>query len=89
MHKISFTVHVFREGPAYVAHVPELDVSSCGASREEARKNIAEAVDGFLRASAELGTLDEVLEEAGYVRAGDTWQAPEFVSIDRVTLDLR
>ncbi|MGH7814294.1 MAG: type II toxin-antitoxin system HicB family antitoxin [Candidatus Binataceae bacterium] len=88
MQKVSFTVHLFKEGPTYVAHVPELDVSSCGTSLEEARKNVAGAVEGFLKTSAELGTLDEILEEAGYVRAAGGWQAPELVSHDRMTLDL-
>ena len=29
--------------------------------------------------------LKELLEEAGYVRDGDSWRAPEFVSLDRLT----
>jgi predicted RNase H-like HicB family nuclease len=63
---ISFTVHTFKEGATYVAHAPELDVSSCGDTDEEARKNIQDAVRGFLETSAEIGTLEEVLLEAGY-----------------------
>ena len=89
MHDISFTVYLFKEGKTFVAYVPELDVSSCGASDEEARKNIREAVRGFLETCAELGTLTEILEEAGYERVGDTWQAPQFVSLDRLTLSVK
>lgn len=44
---------------------------------------------GFLTASADLGTLDEVLQEAGYEREGDTWRAPEFVSLDRLTMGVK
>jgi hypothetical protein len=88
MRKISFTIHLFREGPTYVAYVTELDVSSCSASQEEARRHIVEAVEGFLKTSAELGTLEEILEEAGYVSTGEGWQPPEFVSLDRMTLDV-
>jgi predicted RNase H-like HicB family nuclease len=62
---ISFTVHTFKEGKTYVAYVPELDLSSCGATDEEARRNIRDAVRGFLETSAEMGTLAEILEEAG------------------------
>ncbi|MGO9970717.1 MAG: type II toxin-antitoxin system HicB family antitoxin [Bryobacteraceae bacterium] len=62
----SFDTHIFKEGDTYVAYVPALDVSSCGATDEEARRNIRDAVRGFLAASADLGTLDEILEEAGY-----------------------
>jgi hypothetical protein len=45
--------------------VPALDVSSCGATDDEARHNIRDAVRGFLAASAEMGTLSDILEEAG------------------------
>lgn len=83
MQVVDYTVHIFREGEAYVAYVPELDLSSCGASDEEARRNIRDAVRGFVETSREMGTLGEILEEAGYVREGDAWRAPEFVSLDR------
>jgi len=83
MQNISYTVHMFREGQTYVAYVPELDVASCGSTDEEARKNIRDAVQGFLETSAEMGTLDEILEESGYERTGNAWHAPEFVSLDR------
>jgi len=85
----SFDAHIFKEGDAYVAHAPSLDVSSCGATEEEARRNIRDAVRGFLAASADMGTLDEILHEAGYRREGDEWRAPEFVSIDRLTMSLK
>lgn len=89
MNDISFTVYIFEEGDAYVAYVPELDLSSCGASDAQTRKNIRDAVRGFIETSRDLGTLTEILEEAGYVREGDTWRAPEFVSLDRFTTSVR
>jgi predicted RNase H-like HicB family nuclease len=89
MQEIDYTVHMFREGDAYVAYVPELDVSSCGTTDEEARKNIRDAVRGFVEASRDMGTLAEILEEAGYVREGDAWRAPEFVSLDRFTTSVK
>jgi predicted RNase H-like HicB family nuclease len=73
------------EGEAYV---PSLDVSSCGSTGEEARRNIRDAVRGYLAASADLGTLDEILEEAGYQPEGEGWRAPEFVAIDRRTMSM-
>lgn len=88
MSDFSFTAHIFREGAMYVAYVPALDVSSCGATDEEARRNIRDAVRGFLAASADLGTLDEILQEAGYEREGEQWRAPEFVAVDRLTMSL-
>ena len=88
MHNLSFTVHLFREGDMYVAHVPELDVSSCGETQEKARTNIQDAVRGFLEAADGKGTLDEILEEAGYERRGSEWKGPEFVGLDRLTMTL-
>jgi predicted RNase H-like HicB family nuclease len=77
---IAYTVHTFKEAGAYVAYVPELDVSSCGATNDEARKNIKDAVLAFLETSAGMVTLVQNLEEAGYERKGERWKAPEFES---------
>lgn len=88
MPDFSFTAHIFREGPTFVAYVPALDISSCGSTDEEARNNIRDAVRGFLAASADLGTLDQILQEAGYEREGGEWRAPEFVAVDRLTMSL-
>lgn len=85
---ISFTVHLFKEGEVFVAHVPELDLSSCGDTAEVARRNIRDAVVGFLRTSERMGTLNEILEEAGYRLEGERWMPPEFVSLDRLTVSL-
>ena len=88
MQDIAFTVHIFREGDVYVAHVPELDVSSCGDTTEIVRKNIRDAVQGFLETSEEMGTLAAVLEESGYRLNDGQWLAPEFVALDRQSVGL-
>lgn len=89
MQDVSFTVHIFKEGETYVAYVPELDVSSCGTTPDQARRNIQDAVRGFLEASDEIGTLQEILEEAGYRHEGNSWRPPEFVALDHLTLSLK
>jgi hypothetical protein len=89
MEDFSFDVHIFKEGDVFVAHVPALDLSSCGTTDDEARRNIRDAVRGFLATSAEMGTLDEILQESGCERVGTTWHAPEFVSVDRLTMSLK
>ena len=86
--EFAFTAHIFKEGDAYVAYAPALDLSSCGDTDEAARRNIRDAVRGFLAASEKMGTLAEILEEAGYRRQGESWQAPEFVSVDRLTMNV-
>lgn len=83
MKDIVYTVHTFKEGETFVAYVPELDLSSCGATREDATRNIQDAVQGFLESSASRGSLDSILEESGYRRNGNAWDPPEFVGLDR------
>ena len=60
-----FTTRVFKEGRTYVAHAVELDVSSCGGTKERAVKNLKEAVRLFLEEAEKMGTLTQVLEESG------------------------
>lgn len=45
------TAFIEREDDMYVALCPELDVASQGASVEEARRNLVEAVELFLEAA--------------------------------------
>lgn len=89
MRHFVFTIHIFKERESFVAYVPELDLSSCGDSADEVRKNISDAIRGFLETSEEMGTLDEILEEAGYRHEGEKWLPPEFVSLDRLSLSLK
>jgi hypothetical protein len=35
-----------------------------------------------------MGTLDEILEEAGCQHESNNWTPPEFVSLDRLSLSL-
>jgi predicted RNase H-like HicB family nuclease len=83
MHDVAYTVHTFKEGDTYVAYVPELDLSSCGRTSDDARRNIRDAVTGFLETSAAMGALVEILKEAGYKQNEDSWEPPEFVAFGR------
>jgi predicted RNase H-like HicB family nuclease len=47
-----FTAVLEREGDMYVALCPQLDVVSQGATIEEARDNLREAVELFLEAAS-------------------------------------
>jgi predicted RNase H-like HicB family nuclease len=48
MRRVQLTAVIERDGDGFVAFCPELDVASQGATREEARLNLTEAVEGFL-----------------------------------------
>jgi len=63
--KVRVTTRVFKEGRTYVAHALELDVSSCGGTKERALKNLKKAVHLFLEEAARMGSLKQILEEAG------------------------
>ena len=60
MREIGFDTMVFREGKTYVAHCPELDVSSCGATVEQARRMLHTAVRLFLEVLMPAITLKSV-----------------------------
>ena len=86
--EIQFTSRIFREGRSYVAHALELDVSSCGGSEAKALRNLKEAVRLFLEEAERMGTLQQILEEAGYSMNRQTLACPKFISLQRVTLAL-
>jgi predicted RNase H-like HicB family nuclease len=56
--EIDFTTQVWKEGNTYVSYAKELDVSSCGKSIKEAKKNLIEAVECFLEAAEQMGTME-------------------------------
>ena len=66
--EIQFTTRIFREGRAFVAYAQELDISSCGRTKEKALANLKVAVRLFLEEAEKMGTLETILEEAGYLK---------------------
>ena len=87
MRPIEFDAIIFQTGKAYVAHCPELDVSSCGKEMEEARRNLKTAVRLFVEEAEKLGTLGDIFREAGYQRSTDgTWKSPRMVSAEVMSL---
>ena len=86
--EIQFTTQIFKEGRTYVAHTQELDVSSCGGTRQRALKNLKEAVRLFLEEADKLGTLDQILEEAGFLKRNRKLEGPKLISTQRISLPL-
>ena len=82
--EINFITQIWQEGKMYVAYAPELDVSSCGKTASEARKNLHETVEIFLEETSKIGTLDEILEESGFTKEKYNnkirWQPPKIIS---------
>ena len=72
---ISLRVEIFKEGDAYVALSPELNVSSFGETVDEAKKSLKEAVGAFMEECEAMGTLEEVLEESGFSKINNSWES--------------
>lgn len=85
MQRIVYRAEFFREGEAYVALVPELNVSSFGETLEEAKRSIQEAVEAFVEECERMGTLEEVIEEAGFVKQGDRWLSRQPIAAELLT----
>ncbi len=86
--EIQFTTRIFKEGRTFVAHALELDVSSCGGSKEKALRNLKEAVRLFLEEAEKMGTLDQILDEAGYGKGNQKVARRNFISVQHVKLPL-
>ena len=74
MFQIPYTSQLYEEDEQYVAVCPELNVSSFGDTPEEALAALQEAITLFLEECQRMGTLETVLEEAGYRRDSATPQ---------------
>lgn len=86
--KIEYTVQIWQEGQQFVAHAMPLDVMSAGATPAQASQALREAVELFLHTSAEMGTLEEVLEDAGYELHGASWRSPVWVALERQSVPI-
>ncbi|MBI2831427.1 MAG: type II toxin-antitoxin system HicB family antitoxin [Chloroflexi bacterium] len=73
MQKVAFRIEIFRENGLYVGLCPELNVSSFGETIEEAKRSLVEAVGAFVKECEKMGTLEEVMTEASFIRDKDTW----------------
>ena len=84
--ELIYHAEIFQEGNAYVGLCPELNVSSFGEDIEDAKRSLEEAVLAFVEACEEMGTLEEVLEEAGFVKEKDVWSSREPIMEERLAI---
>jgi predicted RNase H-like HicB family nuclease len=73
---VRYTCRLSREDDTVVAVCPEFNVSSFDDTAEEAVASLHEAVTLFLEECQRMGTLDIVLEEAGYRPAAPRGRKP-------------
>lgn len=65
-----------------------LDVMSSGSTPDEARTAVDEALHLFLATAMDIGTLDDILLEAGYTLREGNWVSPMCVETERRTTDV-
>ena len=83
--QIVFRAEFFRERDLYVGLAPELNVSSFGETLDEAKGSLKEAVEGFLEECETMGTLEEVIQEAGFEKKGSQWLPRQPVAAELLT----
>ncbi len=83
---IPYTSELFEEEGQIVSFCPELNVSSFGDTPAEALAALQEAVALFLEECRLMGTLEFVLEEAGYRQEPTTlkWIPRQPIQINRL-----
>ena len=86
MQNINIKVEVFREDDLYVALCPLLNVSSYGESVEEAKKSLIEAVEAFVEECLDMDTLEDVLEESGFIKINEIWQPRQAITEESLAL---
>lgn len=83
---LSLKIEIYKEDDTFVALAPELNVSSFGESIEDAESAITEALEAFIDTCREMGTLDEVLSEAGFMQINGHWQKRNIVKAEDVMI---
>jgi len=63
--EMTVQIKVKKEGAYFIASCPLLDVHSQGRTKKKAIENLEEALQLFTETCYEMGTLDEVLKDAG------------------------
>jgi len=70
--KLKLTEELWKEGNMYASYCPELDIAACGETIEQAKNNLKEVILINLEEAQKLGTLDSLLQEAGFDKAQGT-----------------
>lgn len=84
---LGYSILVRKEGDQYSSLCPELDVTSSGATVEEATANLKDAVTCYLDTYVELGELSHMLKERGLKLTGNNEIAqPVFLSGTRISI---
>ncbi|OGM90293.1 hypothetical protein A2755_03835 [Candidatus Wolfebacteria bacterium RIFCSPHIGHO2_01_FULL_48_22] len=73
-------VSFLREGKAYIAYTPALDISTSGRTFAQTQKRFGELVELFFEELMDMGTLETVLLELGWEKQNKKWVPPTVVA---------
>lgn len=74
--RLFLTSKIWKEGKHYLAYNPELDVASQGKTPENAQEMLKDAISLFIETAKDMGTLNSILSEAGFVKKEKRWISP-------------
>jgi predicted RNase H-like HicB family nuclease len=80
---IDYTVQIWQEGSQFIAHAMPLDIMSSGSTPQDSREALQEAIELFFATASELGTLSDILAEAGYKYHEGVWISPTWIGVER------
>ena len=80
---IDYTVQIWQEGSQFIAHAMPLDIMSSGSTPQDAREALQEAIELFCATASELGTLSDIIVEAGYEYQKGAWVSPAWIGFER------
>lgn len=69
--EFNLPARIRKKGKWFISSCRPLDVHSQGKTKQEAERNLVNALASFLISCFERGTLDEVLKESGFVPSVD------------------
>jgi predicted RNase H-like HicB family nuclease len=87
---VSLGVQFVKEGNAFVAYCPALDISTQGETLAEAQKMFGELVRVYIDELIDMGTLDEVLLSCGWKNQKNRWIPPQidFISEEQRSVNI-
>jgi predicted RNase H-like HicB family nuclease len=94
MKQVKFSANIpvsfFKEGDAYIAYCPILDLSTSASTFKKVKERFSEVIEVFFEELVDMGTLDEVLANLGWTKVQHHWTPPFSVGHDlqRVTIPL-
>lgn len=77
--RLFLTSKIWKEDKYYIAYNPELDVASQGKTLEEAQLMLKEAITLFIETAKDMGTLNKILRESGFVKKEKQWTSPSIM----------